>query len=78
MMVSVSDRLPLLFPAKLLNDAHLTRNLPTQQCDDLRQSVIAHPKPTGDQEEGYLNYSYMTYFDMVGTNTGPEHLCNYR
>lgn len=78
MMVNVSDRLPLLFSVELLNDAHLTRNLPTQQCDDLRQSVMAHPKPTGDQEEGYVDYSYMTYFDMVGTNIGPEHSYNNR
>lgn len=48
-MVSLSDSLPLLFSTKLLTDARLSRNLPTQQYD-LRQSVTAYAKPTGDQK----------------------------
>lgn len=50
MMISESDSLPLLFLTKLLIDAHLTRKLPTQQYD-LRQSVSAYLKSTGDQGE---------------------------
>lgn len=50
-MVSAFDSLPLLFPTKLPSDAHLTRNLPTQHYD-LRPSVSAYLKPTGDREEG--------------------------
>lgn len=51
MMVTFSDRLPLLLSSKLLTGARLTRNPPTQQCD-LRQSVSADLKSTGGQEEG--------------------------
>lgn len=61
MMVSASDGLPPLFSAKLLTDAHLTRNLPAQQYD-LRQNGTACPKSTGNQEECQRHYGYMTYF----------------
>lgn len=67
MMVNVCDSLSLLFLNKILADAHLTRKLPTQQCD-LRQSVSVYLKSTGDQEEGLLHYNYMICFVTVGTN----------
>lgn len=58
MMISESDSLPLLFLTKLLIDAHLTRKLPTQQYD-LRQSVSAYLKSTGDQEESCIMVTWL-------------------